>query len=70
MKERREAADALTQAEAEIERLRAALRPLAALPIGDATPDVVPLYGLDGFYITHGDIRRAKALSDKEAGDD
>ena len=48
-------------AEAEVEKLRGALYPLSALPIGDRTADDVPLYGLDERYITHGDIRRARA---------
>jgi hypothetical protein len=55
---------------AEIERLRAALAPLAALPIEDSpAADDVPLYGLDGCYITHGDIRRAKRIINKEAAE-
>ena len=53
---------------AEIERLRAerdALREavalVAALPVSGDPADDVPVFGLDGVYITHGDVRRARA---------
>jgi hypothetical protein len=41
---------------------------IASLPIGQNTPDDVPLYGLDGIYITHGDVRKARASITKATG--
>jgi hypothetical protein len=41
----------------------------AALPINDKTRDDVPVYGLDGVYITHGDVRKARAAIAKAKGD-
>jgi hypothetical protein len=41
---------------------------LASLPIqGDAADDV-PVFGLDGVYITHGDIRAARVAIAKAEG--
>ncbi len=40
----------------------------AALPINDKTRDDVPVYGLDGGYITHGDVRKARAAIAKAKG--
>ena len=41
---------------------------LASMPIGPATADDVPLYGLDGVYITHGHVRAARAAIAKARG--
>lgn len=41
---------------------------LASLPIGPVTADDVPLYGLDGVYITHGHVRAARAALAKARG--
>lgn len=41
---------------------------VAALPIKDDVADDVPLLGLDGAYITHGDVRRARAAIAKARG--
>lgn len=42
---------------------------LASLPIGPNTADDVPLYGLDGVYITHGHVRAARAALAKARGE-
>jgi hypothetical protein len=41
---------------------------LAALPIGNNARDDVPVYGLNGVYITHGDVRKARAAIAKAEG--
>ncbi len=41
---------------------------LAALPIGNDARDDVPVYGLNGVYITHGDVRKARAAIARAKG--
>lgn len=41
---------------------------VAAMPIADTTADDVPLYGLDGVYVTHGHVRAARAAVAKVEG--
>lgn len=42
---------------------------MASLPIGPNTADDVPLYGLDGVYITHGHVREARTVLAKARGE-
>lgn len=41
---------------------------VASFPIQDGAPDDVPVFGLDGVYITHGDVRKARAALRKARG--
>ena len=60
---------------AEVQRLRTALEPLAALidVLPDATQiihrDEVPFYSFDGVELTYGDARRARAALDASGGE-
>jgi hypothetical protein len=59
---RAEAAEAtVATLTAQVEAMRPLVAQLAAMPIGPATADDVPLYGLDCVYITHGHVRAARA---------
>ena len=42
---------------------------VASLPIHDHLPDDVPVTGVDGFYITQGDVRAARATIAKATGE-
>lgn len=48
--------------------LLAVARIIAAMPITETAADDVPLYGLDGVYLTHGHIRAARAAIAKAEG--
>jgi hypothetical protein len=43
---------------------------VARLPISAEPADDVPLFGLDGHYITHGDVRAARAALAELKGQD